>query len=59
MTFGQTKAEMYVMMLVIWANQKTESFVYHWLRAHATFNFMCFPALVRASDVISSVMSVS
>jgi len=39
-------------------NRMTESFVYHWLRAHATFNVKCFPAFVGASDVISSVLSI-
>jgi len=32
---------------VIWANQKTESFVYHWLRALAMFDEMSFPAIGR------------
>jgi len=31
---------------VIWANQKTDSFVYRWLRAHARFDVTCFPAFV-------------
>jgi len=40
---------------VIWANQKTESFVYRWLLAHAMFDVTCFPAF---SDVIPHVPSV-
>jgi len=43
---------------VIWANQKTESYVYCWLRALAMFDVMRFPTFVRASDVISSVLSI-
>ena len=35
-----------VIMYVIWANQKTEFFVYCWLRAHAKFDVTCFPAFV-------------
>jgi len=31
---------------VIWANQKTESFEYHWLRALAVFDQMSFPAIL-------------
>jgi len=41
---------------VIWANQKTESFVYHWLCPLAKFDRMCFPAFVGALDVILSVL---
>ena len=43
---------------VIWANQKTEYFVYHWLHAHAMFDVTCFSESVRASNVISRVMSM-
>ena len=39
---------------IIWANQKTGSFLYHWLRALAT----SFPAIFRASDVILNVLSI-
>jgi len=42
---------------VVLANQKTESFVYQWLRALTMFNVTCFPAFVGVSDVISSVLS--
>ena len=31
---------------VIWANQKTELFEYHWLRALAMFDAMSFPAIL-------------
>ena len=31
---------------VIWANQKTESFEYHWLRALAMFDVTSFPAIL-------------
>ena len=30
---------------VIWANQKSEYFMYRWLHAHAMFNVMCFPRI--------------
>jgi len=43
---------------VIWANQKTEFFVYRWLRALAMFGVTSFAAFVGASDVISSVLSI-
>jgi len=41
---------------VFWANQKTESFGYKWQRA--TFDLTCLPAIVRASDIASSVLSI-
>ena len=31
---------------VIWANQKTESFKYHWFRALAMFDVTSFPAIL-------------
>jgi len=31
---------------VIWANQKTESFEYHWLRALAMFDVKSFPTIL-------------
>ena len=34
----------------IWANQKTESFMYRWICVHATFDLTCIPAFVEASD---------
>jgi len=43
---------------VIWANKKTESFVYFWLCAHTVFDVTCYPAFVGASKVISSVLSI-
>jgi len=43
---------------VIWANQKSESFVYPWLHKLAMFDVICFPAFVGASGVISSVLSI-
>jgi len=42
----------YNMIVVIWANQTIESFVYRWLREHAMFDVTCFPAFVKAWDVI-------
>jgi len=33
---------------IVWANQKTESLVYGWLRTLAMFDITCFPAHVRA-----------
>ena len=39
-----------IMYNVIWANQKTKSFVYRWLHAHAMF----VPTFVGASDVIEA-----
>ena len=47
-----------IMYNIIWANQKTESFVYHWLCGHAMFDVTCFPAFVVATDVILSIMSI-
>jgi len=43
---------------LIWANWKTETFMYRWPRAHASFDVTCFPAFVGASNVISSVLSI-
>ena len=44
---------------VIWTNQKTKSFVFRWLHTHAEFDILkCFPAFVRASDVISGILSI-
>ena len=37
---------MYVMHNIIWANQKTESFVFHWLHAHSMIDIMCFHTFV-------------
>jgi len=44
---------------VIRANQENESFVYHWLQVKATFDVMSFPASVKASDAISSLLSLT
>jgi len=46
-TFDPTQAGISQMIVthVILANHKTESCVYRWLRAHATFNVMCFPPM--------------
>jgi len=55
--FGPTKGRKLRNVItnnVIWANQKTEYFVYHWLHTHAMVDVTCFPAFVRPSDVISS-----
>ena len=43
---------------VIRANQKTESFVYHWLGALAMLDVTYFAKFVGASDIISSVLSI-
>jgi len=43
---------------IVWANQTTESFVYHWLCALAMFDVMRFPAFVGALDVISSLLLI-
>jgi len=43
---------------LIWANPKTQSFVYRWLHAHAMFDVMCFPAFVGALDVMSCVLLI-
>ena len=59
--FGSTKCRKLlnaVMHNVICANQKTVSFVFCGLHAHAMFNRTCFPAFVGALDVISSVLSI-
>jgi len=45
----------YVITYVMCANQKTESCVYHWLRAHAMVDVTCFAG---PSDVISSILSI-
>jgi len=60
MTLGPTKGGKLrnVITHVIWANQKTESFVYRWLRTQAMFDVTCFPAFVGASDVILSILSI-
>jgi len=31
---------------IIWANQKTKSFEFHWLRALSRFYITCFPAIL-------------
>ena len=62
MTFDPTKNQTLrnvIAQNVIWSNQKTESFVYRWLSAHAVIDVTCVPAFVGASDVISGVMSIS
>jgi len=41
---------------VVWANQKTESFVYCWLYALTMIDVTCFPAFLGASDLISSIL---
>jgi len=61
MTFGRTKSgklRNVITHKVILANQKAESFVYGWLRVHATFDKTCFPAFVRALGIISSVLLI-
>ena len=44
---------------VVWAYQATDSFVYHWLRAHILFDVTRFPDFVGASDVICVSLSLS
>jgi len=46
---------LYNLITHIWAEQKTESSVYHWLRALAMFDVTCYPAFVGALDIISCV----
>jgi len=61
MTFGTTKARKIgnvVMHNAIWANQTNKSFVYPWLGAYAMVDIACFPAFVKVSNVISSVVSI-
>jgi len=41
---------------IIGTNRKTEYFVYRWLSTIAMFDVTRFPAFVRASDVISSIL---
>jgi len=48
----------YVITYVICATQKTESWVYRWLRARAMFDVTRFPAFVWALDVIFSFLSI-
>jgi len=57
MAFGPTKGGnlCYVKTHnVIRANQQTESFLFRWLRAHATYDVTCLFAFVEASDVIDT-----
>jgi len=52
MTFGQTKRRKIFNIIthtIIWTNQKTDCFVYRWVRAHTMFDLTCFPAFVGAS----------
>jgi len=59
--FGLTKGgKLHIIMAhnVIWANQKTDSFVYRRLGAHKMFDITCFPAFFGASNVISSVLLI-
>jgi len=46
------------MYSIIWANQKTESFVYRWLCTYAMFDVTRFSAFVGITDVISSILSI-
>ena len=41
-----------------WANQRTESFLYYWLCAHAMFEVTRFPAFVGALNVIQRVVDM-
>jgi len=43
---------------VIWANQRTELFVYRWLRALAMSEVTHFPAFVGVSDIMTSALSM-
>ena len=59
--FGPTKGRKVCNVIahnIILTNQKTESFVFPWLRSHSTFDVTCFPAFVGASDIISSILSL-
>jgi len=55
MTFGSTKSRQWfnVITHVILANQKTESFVFCWLLAHAMFDTTCFPAFILLKPLTS------
>jgi len=35
-----------------------KSFVFHWLRAHTLLNVTCFPAVVRAMDLVLSLLLI-
>jgi len=54
----------YLLLLIVvtqhhLGQSKGSIFMYLWLWAHARFDVTCFPAFVRAPDVISSVLSKS
>ena len=57
---GQTKVIKlnYVITYIIWANQKTGSFVYRGLHTLLMFEVTCFLAFVGALDVISSILAI-
>jgi len=60
MTFGLTKSEKLCNVIthnVIWA-KKTKYFVYRWLCPYVMLDVMCFPAFVRASNIISSIILI-
>ena len=60
MMFGSTKWGKLLNTItnhIIKANQKSESFVYRWQRAHAVFDVTCFSAFVGVSNVILSILT--
>ena len=62
MTFGLNTCRNFRNVIthnVIWANQKTESFVYRWLCTNSMFDVTYFSAFVRALDVISIILAIS
>jgi len=58
--FGSTKGGNWrnVITHVIWTNQKTKSFVYHWQRVHEMFDVTWLPAFVKTPDIICSILSL-
>jgi len=59
MIFGRTKGKILynvISHILIWANQKTESFVFSFTH-FAMFDITCFPGFVGASNFILSVLS--
>ena len=62
MTFGLTKGGTSRNILthnIIWANQKTKSFVHLCLCTHAKFDVTAFFAFVGPSNVVSSILLIS
>ena len=60
MMFGPTKGGKlnFITYNIYWANQKTESFVYRWLRAHAMLYIAGFLTFLRESNVNTSITAM-